>query len=63
MLVTRLGDAIWGTVTGLLATVVLMFLNSFLEPGFQRLAENRAHVRETVARVKRELLVAAEAKS
>ena len=63
VLVTRLGDAIWGTVTGLLATVVLMFLNSFLEPGFQRLAENRAHVRETVARVKRELLVAAEAKS
>ncbi len=63
VLVTRLGDAIWGTVTGLLATVVLMFLNSLLEPGFQRLAENRAHVRETVARVKRELLVGVEAKS
>ncbi len=63
VLVTRLGDAIWGTVAGLMATVVLMFLNSLLEPGFQRLAENRAHVRETVARVKRELLGHSEGRS
>lgn len=63
VLVTRLGEAIWGTVAGLMATVVLMFLNSWLEPGFQRLAENRSHVRETVARVKRELLGHTEARS
>lgn len=63
VLVTRLGEAIWGTVTGLLATIVLMFLNSWLEPGFQRLTENRAHVRATVARVKRELINAVETRT
>ncbi len=32
-----------------------MFVNSLLEPGFSRLSENRLHVRETVAKAKREL--------
>ncbi len=57
-IVSRFGDAIWSTFAGLTAAIVLMFLNSLLETSFRRLAENRAHVRETVARVKRELSMA-----
>jgi biopolymer transport protein ExbB/TolQ len=57
-IVARFGDAIWSTGMGLLAFIVLLFINSFLEPGFQRLSDNRQHVRETVSRVKRELTLA-----
>lgn len=54
-IVERFGDAIWSTFAGLSAAIFLMFLNSMVETPFQRLAENRLHVRETVARAKREL--------
>ncbi len=54
-IVKRFGESIWCTFAGLVATIILLFVNSMLEPGFNRLAENRQHVRETVARVKREL--------
>ncbi|MBW3540692.1 MAG: MotA/TolQ/ExbB proton channel family protein [Planctomycetes bacterium] len=54
-LVARFGEAIWSTFAGLTAAILLMFINGLLEPAFTRLAENRAHVRETVARAKREL--------
>jgi biopolymer transport protein ExbB/TolQ len=54
-IVSRFGDAIWSTFAGLTAAILLMFLNSLVETGFGRLAENRRHVRETVARAKREL--------
>lgn len=54
-IVARFGDAIWSTGMGLIAFILLLFLNSFLEPGFQRLSDNRRHVRDTVSRVKREL--------
>lgn len=57
-IVSRFGDAIWSTFAGLIAAIVLMFINSLLEPKFSRLAENRGHVRETVARAKRELALA-----
>jgi biopolymer transport protein ExbB/TolQ len=60
-IVSRFGDAIWATGMGLLAFILLMFVNSFLEPTFLRLAENRRHVREMVARVKRELAISAPA--
>jgi len=49
------GDAIWTTFIGLFAAIGLMFVNSIVETQFRRLAENRQHVRETVARAKREL--------
>jgi biopolymer transport protein ExbB len=62
-IVSRFGDAIWSTFAGLSAAVVLMFLNSALEPRFQRLAENRRHVRDTVALAKRELTLKGEAVS
>jgi biopolymer transport protein ExbB/TolQ len=58
LLIRRFGDSIWCTFAGLMATIILLFINSFLEPGFNRLTENRQHVRETVARVKRELSLA-----
>lgn len=53
------GDAIWTTFVGLFAAIVLMFINSIVETQFRRLSENRQHVRETVARAKRELAIAA----
>ncbi len=55
IIVSRFGDAIWSTFAGLTAAILLMFLNSLVEPPFRRLAENRIHVREMVARAKREL--------
>lgn len=54
-IVQRFGEAIWSTFAGLVSAIVLMFINGILEPPFSRLSENRLHVRETVARVKREL--------
>jgi biopolymer transport protein ExbB/TolQ len=54
-IVGRFGDAIWSTFAGLSAAILLMFLNSIVEPTFLRLGENREHVRETVAKAKREL--------
>ena len=54
-IVSRFGDAIWSTGAGLVAAVVLMFLNGLLEPGFVRLTESRTLTREAVARAKREL--------
>ncbi|MFP6764620.1 MAG: MotA/TolQ/ExbB proton channel family protein [Planctomycetaceae bacterium] len=62
-IVSRFGDAIWSTFAGLTAAVLLMFLNSLLEPRFRRLAENRMHVRETVALAKRELALKGEGAS
>lgn len=53
----RFGDAIWSTAAGLIAAMLLMFVNSCLETPFGRLAENRRHVRETVARAKRALSI------
>ena len=51
----RFGDSIWSTFTGLTAAIVLMFVNSVLEIRFNRLTDSRTHVREMVARAKREL--------
>jgi biopolymer transport protein ExbB/TolQ len=55
LILGRFGDAIWSTAAGITAAMVLMFVNSCLETPFSRLSENRRHVRETVARAKREL--------
>lgn len=54
-IVGRFGDAIWSTFCGLAAAILLMFINSFLETRFQRLTECRGHVRDIVAKAKREL--------
>lgn len=51
----RFGDSIWSTFTGLFAAILLMFINSVLEIRFNRLTDSRIHVREMVARAKREL--------
>lgn len=56
-IVMRFGDAIWSTFAGLVAALVLMFINSVLETRFGRLTENRQHVRELINSVKRELTV------
>lgn len=54
-IVRRFGEAIWSTFAGLIAAIVLMAINSALEPRFQRLSENREHVREMIAKAKRSL--------
>lgn len=56
-IVSQFGNAVWSTFAGLVSAIVLMFLNSCVEPAFQRLSENRLHVREMVARAKRELAI------
>lgn len=56
-IVKNFGESIWATFIGLFSAVVLMFINSLVETKFRRLAENRLHVREIVARTKRELSI------
>ena len=58
-IVRNFGDSIWSTFMGLFSAMVLMFVNSIVETKFRRLSENRVHVRETVARAKRELSMTA----
>ncbi len=58
-IVKYFGHSIWATFAGLISAVVLMFVNSVVETRFRRLSECRTHVRETVARTKRELSFAA----
>lgn len=55
VIVKYFGHSIWTTFAGLIAAVILMFVNSLVETRFRRLGECRVHVRETVARAKREL--------
>ncbi|QDT93292.1 MotA/TolQ/ExbB proton channel family protein [Gimesia algae] len=57
-IVSHFGDAIWSTFAGLAAAILLMFINSVLEMSFLGLVENRQHVRDTVVRAKRELVLA-----
>lgn len=58
-IVSRFGDAIWSTFSGLFAAILLMFVNSLLETRFERLTQSRAHVRDVVAGAKRELAMVA----
>ncbi len=51
----RFADSIWATFAGLFAAILLMFINSILEIRFTRLTDSRTHVRDMVARAKREL--------
>lgn len=60
-LLGELGKAIWSTAAGLVSAMILMFINSSLEPSFTRLTENRVQVRHTIARVKRELAMSESA--
>lgn len=54
-IVRNFGESIWATFSGLMAAIILMFINSIVETRFRRLAENREHVRETITRAKREM--------
>ena len=58
-IVLRFGEAIWSTFCGLAAAILLMFINSMLETRFDRLNQSRAHVRDVVAKAKRELAMSA----
>lgn len=57
--VERFGEAIWCSFAGLISAIILMFINSWLEPSFNRLTEDRKLVRETIGRAKRELSLSA----
>lgn len=56
-IVRHFGESIWATFAGLAAAVVLIFLNSWIEPAFTRLSESRGQVRDLIARAKRELAI------
>jgi hypothetical protein len=58
-IVRNFGESIWATFIGLFSAMFLMFINSIVETKFRRLTENRLHVRETIARAKRELAISA----
>jgi len=60
LVVQRFGQAIWSSFAGLIAAIILMFINSWLEPSFNRLSEDRRLVRETVGRAKRELALSTQ---
>lgn len=62
-IVKHFGESIWSTFAGLAAAVVLIFLNSLIEPAFTRLSESRAQVRDLTARAKRELAISAAGSS
>lgn len=51
-IVLGFGQAIWSTCAGIVLALALMFINSFVEPGFIRLMEQQRLVRETISRVK-----------
>lgn len=55
VVMARFGDSIWATFTGLFAAILLMLINSVLEIRFNRLTDSRTHVRDMVARAKRDL--------
>jgi biopolymer transport protein ExbB len=50
--VRNFGNSIWSTFMGLLFAVIFMILNAFWEPGFQRLMEHQANVREIIMAAK-----------
>ena len=54
-IMSQFGAAIWSTIWGLAAAIILMWVNSWLEPEYSRLAEIRVNVRDVVAQAKREL--------
>ncbi|MFN9371480.1 MAG: MotA/TolQ/ExbB proton channel family protein [Planctomycetaceae bacterium] len=57
-IVERFGQAIWSTCAGLVVAIILMLLNSLVEPSFVRLNELRSQTAAAVARVKRRLALA-----
>jgi biopolymer transport protein ExbB/TolQ len=59
-IVGRFGEAIWSTFAGLICGILLMLVNSLVEPAFLRLSENRFQVREMVSRVKHELVLSGD---
>lgn len=56
LLVARFGHSIWATFAGLFSAITLMMINSLVETSFQRLTEDRRHVRDAVFRMKRILI-------
>lgn len=58
-IVSRFSVAIDSTFAGLAMAVVLMLVNSGVETLFNRIVENRRHVREVVLAAKRELMTPA----
>lgn len=49
------GNAIYSTGAGLLSALILMTINAFVEPGFDRLVEQKRQVREVIRVVKNHL--------
>lgn len=54
-IVENFGAAIWSTISGLAAAMILMMINATFEPSFVRLIEAKAAVRDAVRQAEREL--------
>jgi biopolymer transport protein ExbB/TolQ len=59
-IVRNFAGSIWATLAGIGCGIILLLVNSLVEPSFQRLLEHRAEVREAVAAAKTELGVEVE---
>lgn len=52
VIVSRFGQAIWSTCAGLVAGLVLLFVNSVYEPAFIRISEQQKQIRDLISRAK-----------
>jgi biopolymer transport protein ExbB/TolQ len=54
-IVRNFAGSIWATLAGIGCGIILLLINSVVEPGVQRLLEHRWDVRETISAVKTQL--------
>jgi biopolymer transport protein ExbB len=54
-IVRNFAGSIWATLAGIGCGIVLLLVNSIVEPGFQRLLEHRWEVREVISAAKTQL--------
>lgn len=51
-IIRNFANSIWATASGIGFAIVLMLVNSFIEPGFERLARQKQSVREVIEAAK-----------
>ncbi len=51
-IIRNFANSIWSTASGIGFAIILMVVNAFIEPGFDRLVNHRKNVREVIASAK-----------
>lgn len=51
-IIRNFANSIWSTASGIGFAIILMVVNAFIEPGFDRLVHHRKNVREVIASAK-----------